>query len=122
MIAIVKRPNMEVKGDIPIAFLEVMRSYFGPDLVVIKPENDMDTAQLNDTEWYHAWQKIHAPAANMRFFRELHQMSQEELGKKLGNVHYQYVSAMERGRRPISKKTALKLAEIFSVSVGYFIG
>ena len=122
MIAVIRKPSIEIKGDIPIAFLEVMRSYFGPDIVAIKPENDIDTAQLNNTEWYHACQKKHAPATNMRFFRELHQMSQEELGKKLGNVHYQYISAMERGRRPISKKTALKLAEIFSVSVGYFIG
>jgi plasmid maintenance system antidote protein VapI len=40
----------------------------------------------------------------------------------IGDVPKQFISNMENGIRPISKKTALKLAKIFGVSVAKFIG
>ena len=49
-------------------------------------------------------------------------MTQATLGKLLGGIPKQFVSNMENGIRPISKKMALKLAEIFETSVAKFIG
>jgi plasmid maintenance system antidote protein VapI len=48
-------------------------------------------------------------------------MTQAELGKALGGLPRQHISNMENGSRPISKRTALKLAKLFDVSVEKFI-
>jgi DNA-binding XRE family transcriptional regulator len=57
----------------------------------------------------------------MKFYREMHKFTQEELGEKLGGISRQNISSMERGSRPISKKAAIQLAKIFKVSVEKFI-
>jgi transcriptional regulator with XRE-family HTH domain len=62
-----------------------------------------------------------SPGENMRVYRELHGMTQAELGAKLGAFTRQNVSNMENGHRPISKATAKRLSELFDVSVEKFI-
>ena len=54
-------------------------------------------------------------------YRELQNLTQEELGKKLGSFSRQNISNMENGHRPISKAVAKKLAAIFDVSVEKFM-
>ena len=49
-------------------------------------------------------------------------LSQSELGRKLGRLSRQDLSKMENGRRPISRRMALRLASFFGVSVDKFVG
>lgn len=63
-----------------------------------------------------------SPGKNLRIYRQNKGMTQKELGGLLGGVPRQHISNMEKGTRSISKKVALKLAEIFIVTVEKFIG
>ena len=60
------------------------------------------------------------PGKNLRFFREMTDMTQVQLAEKLGTTK-QAVSNMEHDIRPISKKTAKELSRIFRVSADNFI-
>ena len=57
----------------------------------------------------------------MRIYRENQQLTQTQLGKKLGNVPRQIISNMERGKRSISMATAKNLSVIFNVPVSRFL-
>jgi transcriptional regulator with XRE-family HTH domain len=57
----------------------------------------------------------------MKIYRELHSMTQAELGERLGNLPRQHISNMEKGVRGISKENARKLAAIFKVPVDRFL-
>jgi DNA-binding XRE family transcriptional regulator len=57
----------------------------------------------------------------MRIYRENFNMTQAELGKRLGNIPRQNISQMEKGKRGISKENAKRLAKIFDVPVDRFI-
>jgi transcriptional regulator with XRE-family HTH domain len=54
-------------------------------------------------------------------YRQLHNLTQEELGKELGSFSRQNISNIENGHRQISKTVAKKLAAIFDVSVEKFL-
>ena len=62
-----------------------------------------------DTAWYkrHAAKRTHD--RNLKDFRELHGYTQAQLSEKLGILRND-ISAMENGKRAISKAMALKLA------------
>ena len=60
------------------------------------------------------------PGKNMRLYRRNVKMTQAQLAEKLGTTK-QAVSNMERGIRPISKKTTKELAKLFTVPVSNFI-
>jgi transcriptional regulator with XRE-family HTH domain len=57
----------------------------------------------------------------MKLYREMHGLSQAELGRKLGRFSRQNISNMENGHRSISKATAKRLAQVFDVSVEKFL-
>ena len=75
-----------------------------------------------ETDWYKGIKRKITPGRNLRIYRQNKAMTQIELGKALGGLPRQHVSNMEKGTRPISKKMAIRLAEIFDVSVEKFIG
>ena len=122
MQAVVKTPHTEIKikGYIPKKILTALRNEYGKK-VKVTPEKDDELVNVFETEWYKKIKKTTTPGDNMRIYRELRGMTQIELGEKLGKVHRQHISNMERGIRAISKKTAKQLAEIFDVSVEKFI-
>ncbi len=62
------------------------------------------------------------PGAFLRLFRQLEDLSQAELGRKLGGVTRQNVCHMENGRRPISRSMAMRLSRLFGASADKFIG
>lgn len=122
----VKMPHIETPANaLPEGFLEKLRAltheYFGvaPADVVVEACDDDELISVEDSEWFQA--TIVAPGSAMRHYREIHDMTQEALGKKLGGIGRQDVSKMEKGRRPISGKTAKKLSKVFDVSVERFI-
>jgi len=62
------------------------------------------------------------PGAYLRFFRQVNELTQVELGRKLGGMSRQNVCDMENGRRPISRMMALRLSRFFEVSSDKFLG
>ena len=57
----------------------------------------------------------------MKIYREIHGMTQEALGRTLGNIPRQHISNMERGIRAISVNNAKKLSKLFKVPLDKFI-
>ena len=117
MLAVVKKPHIEIRGDIPAKFLECIRTHFGDGAVSVVDEEELLTPETS--EWFAETSVL--PGDSMKIYREIHGLTQETLGKKLGGVARQEISKMETGKRAISKGTAKKLSRIFNVSVERFI-
>jgi transcriptional regulator with XRE-family HTH domain len=62
------------------------------------------------------------PGDYVKIYRENRGITQEKLGKMLGDVPRQNISSMERGTRPISLKMARKLSSILGVPLVKIIG
>ena len=122
MLAVVKTPltSIKIKGQIPNRLIEVLLAEYGKRVHLTR-EADDELVDVFQTDWYKNTKKTMTPATYMRIYRENKSMTQVELGKVLGGLPRQHISNMENGLRPISKKTALKLAKIFDVSVEKFI-
>ena len=80
-----------------------------------------ETVDIFATDWYREIQSKTTPGDNLKIYRENHGLTQARLGEMLGSIPRQHVSNMERGIRPVSMKTARKLAKIFKVSPGKFV-
>ncbi len=123
MQAVVKTPHIEIsiKGDsIPADLIKVLKHEYGNKLK-ITASDDEALVDIFDTDWYKKTEASTSPGENMKIYRELHSMTQAELGEKLGSLPRQHVSNMEKGIRGISKESAKKLAEIFDVPVDRFL-
>jgi DNA-binding XRE family transcriptional regulator len=123
MLAVVKTPliRIHIKGQIPKQIMTVLKKEYGDKMKLTK-EDDDELVDVFQTDWYKRVKKGLTPGKNLKIYRQNMEMTQEQLGAKLGDVPKQFISNMENGIRPISKKTALKLARIFKVSVARFIG
>jgi DNA-binding XRE family transcriptional regulator len=123
MLAVVKTPliKIHIKGQIPRQIMTVLKKEYG-DKMKLTTEDDDELVDVFQTDWYKRVKKGLTPGKNLKIYRQNMEMTQKQLGAKLGDVPKQFISNMENGIRPISKKTALKLARIFKVSVARFIG
>jgi DNA-binding XRE family transcriptional regulator len=123
MLAVVKtlRTSVRIKGQISKKLIEVLIAEYGKDIQFTRDPED-ELVDVFQTDWYKKTKKTMTPGIYMKIFRENRNMTQAQLGKKLGGMPRQHVSNMENGLRPISKKIALKLSEVFDVSVEKFIG
>jgi DNA-binding XRE family transcriptional regulator len=121
MQALVKTPrtNIHIKGEIPSYILEMLRKEYGGDLKIY--EGDEEYVEVTESDWYKETAEITTSGDAMRIYRKNHQLTQEELGKKMGNVPRQIISNMERGKRSISLATAKKLSVIFNVPASRFL-
>jgi len=108
-----------VDGEITTELVEYLRKEYG-DIELIEDE-DEQLIEVSKSGWYRSMRKAITPGENLRVYRVLHKLTQEELGKKLGNFTRQNVSNMENGHRAISKNVALRLSELFDVSVDKFM-
>jgi DNA-binding XRE family transcriptional regulator len=99
--------------------LSRLRREYGRTLVVKDdPEESVD---VFGTFWYKSVSKKRRPGDSLRIYRENAELSQAELGVRLGGVPRQNVSAMEKGRRGISKEMAKSLADILNAPLERFI-
>jgi DNA-binding XRE family transcriptional regulator len=123
MLAVVKTPltSIRMKGRIPKRIINILSKEYGKDLN-LTPDADDELVNVFDTEWYKKIKTTLTPGTYMKVFRQNKKMTQQQLGKVLGGIPKQHISNMEKGSRQISKKTAIKLAKIFNVSVEKFIG
>ncbi len=85
----------------------------------IKEEEEL--VDIRETAWYMKMKRDYKPGDSIKVYRDNFGYSQEKLGKLLGGIPRQNISAMEKSRRGISKKIALKLSETFEVPVERFI-
>lgn len=123
MLAVVKTPHIEIniKGkDIPVNIINFLKKEYGKKLHISK-ENDDESIDVFQTDWYKNIKKTITPGFNLKLYREMKKITQTELGKLLGDIPKQHISNMEKNIRPISINTAKKLAKIFNVSVEKFI-
>ncbi len=122
MQAHVKTPHIkiDIKGEIPAKLLSVLREVYGKKVKLVKDSDD-ELVDVFETDWFKDTDSKMFPGKNMRIYRELYKMTQEELGEKLGGISRQNISHMERGTRAISKQNAKELSKIFKVSVDRFI-
>ena len=84
-------------------------------------ESEGETVDIFTTDWYQEIQSKTTPGDTLKIYRENHGLTQARLGELLGRIPRQHISNMERGIRPVSMKTARKLAKIFKVSSGKFV-
>jgi DNA-binding XRE family transcriptional regulator len=122
MLAVVKTPhiNVQIQGRIPSRLIDVLRDEYGKRFRLIKEEDDQ-LVDVFKTDWYKRTAARLTPGKRLRIYRQNNRMTQSDLGEQLGGIPKQFVSNMENGIRPISKKMALKLAKLFEVSVAKFI-
>ena len=88
--------------------------------VEVLKENE-ELVNIFETGWYKKISSITTPGDFLRIYRENAELSQEELGKKLGKFSRQKISDMERGIRPIGKEVATKLCRMFQVPMERFL-
>ncbi len=116
MLVVVKKPHIEISGEIiPEELLVFLKEHYR-GLKIIEEE----ATDITQTDWYHKSKADATPGATLKRYRKRLKLSQSELAEKLGMVK-QNISAMEKGSRGISKATAKKLADIFQISAGRFI-
>ncbi len=122
MLAVVKTPltRIRIKGRVPKKLIDLLAEEYGKALQ-ITPDPEDEKLDVFQTDWYKNLKKRLSPGSYIKVFRQNKNMTQADLGKALGGLPRQHISNMENGIRPISKKTALKLAKLFDVSVEKFI-
>ncbi len=122
MLAVVKTPHIEIhiKGKIPSRIVRALKKEYGSKVELTTEDGDK-LVDVFKTSWYKRVRKTLTPGRNLKIYRQNMALTQEQLGAKLGGLRKQFVSNMESGIRPISKKTAIKLGKLFKVSVARFI-
>lgn len=124
MLAVVRKhhtnqPLFEIRGDIPSKVVRYLKDQFGQDVEVMQDNEEM--VDVFDTKWYKEISTATTPGETMKIYRENSKLTQEELGRKLGNFSRQKISDMERGARNISRAVAKKLSHIFQVPIDRFL-
>jgi DNA-binding XRE family transcriptional regulator len=110
---------IEIRGIIPAALMQILREEYGHRLTM-RAEWGEHVRNVN-AGLYQREPKEMTPGAALRFFRQDNGLTQMVLGRYFG-VSRQNVSHMENGRRPISRKMALRLSRFFRVGTDKFIG
>jgi DNA-binding XRE family transcriptional regulator len=106
-----------VQGEIPDKYLKLLKKDVGSALSVFE---DGETASVTEMDWYKEMAEKSSPGDTLRFYRTLHKMTQDTLAARIG-VTKQKISNMEHNSKPISRKTAYQLSEVFEISPGRFI-
>ncbi|MBQ9225722.1 Helix-turn-helix [Fibrobacter sp. UWCM] len=130
MLAVVKAPpthgtkkpvSFKIEGEQIPDFVLGMLKYMFPKCVKIydapvkkRHDKDEESVALESTDWYKKMSAEMTPGKAIRADRGLRGWTQNVLAQKLG-ISIQNLSAMEHDRRPVSKKMATKLSQVFGV-------
>jgi DNA-binding XRE family transcriptional regulator len=119
MLVAVKKPPTEfiIQGNIPEKYLNLLKKDFG---LAMSITDDDEPVPVTEMDWYKEMKAKETPGDTLRFYRKLHRMTQPQLAEKMA-VSKQKISNMEHDLKPISRKTAYQLAEIFGIAPGRFI-
>lgn len=119
MLVVVNQPHTEgfrVEGNVPASLVDYLRTCYGYENV----DTEDDYSDFEEMDWYKELRAQTTPGDNLRTYRRRDGLTQAQLADRLRTTR-QDVSGMERGTRPISKKTAKELASLFGTSPSRFI-
>jgi DNA-binding XRE family transcriptional regulator len=124
MLAVVKKPHtenllFEVKGDIPEKLLQYLQDNFRDNIEILNDDEEM--INIFSSDWFQNINGATTSGDIVKIYRENLNLTQEQLGKKLGKFTRQNISDIELGRRGISKEVAKRLSIFFNVSIERFI-
>lgn len=119
MQVVVKTPRIRVEGEISGSLLRYLRSQYG-EVEVIENSDD-DLIEVRHSDWYRSIRGTITPGENLRIYREMHGLTQDQLAERIGNISRRNISDMERGHKVIIESVAEKLADFFDVSVEKFL-
>jgi DNA-binding XRE family transcriptional regulator len=111
---------IRMEGVISWNLLSILQEEYGRKLIV----TSMTGERMQDilmAPFYEPDTAEMSPGDYLRRFRLDRDLTQAELGRRLGGIPPQNVSNMEKGRRSISRTMAGKLARFFGVPVARFI-
>lgn len=113
MLAVVKTPHTEIalSGDGAEAVLDVLRQNFPLELV-----DDDTSVPIRETDWWQ--QNRHRILAGARHRAGL---TQHELAKRSG-IRQSTISEYERGKRRLTLRTAMRLAEALGTEPERLLG
>lgn len=77
--------------------------------------------EVKHSDWYRSIRGTITPGGNLRIYREMHGLTQDQLAERIGNISRRNISDMERGHKVIIESVAEKLADFFDVSVEKFL-
>jgi len=122
MLAVVKTPSIDVRieGDLPPRLLHCLKSEFGGKLRLAQQNADERSVDFFETDVYREVKRDMTPGMYLRIYRENRDMTQDELGGKVG-VSKAFICDIEHDRRGVSKEMAKRFSEIFNISVARFI-
>jgi DNA-binding XRE family transcriptional regulator len=124
MLAVVKTPHIKIhiEGTIPPCLITLLKKEYGKSVRLVgDADTDEEFIDVFQTDWFRRTKARLTPGKNLRIYRQNSNLTQSQLGKLIA-MPKQYISNMENGIRPISKKMAITLAKIFKTSVARFIG
>ena len=112
--------NFCIKGNpIPQEMIKILNSMFAPEDFVESETFDWNNVFVSEKSVEY---NSKSPNQVLRELRISAKLIQKELAEKLG-TNVQYVSNLENGIKPIGRKMAIKLGDIFSVdSCNFFRG
>ena len=121
MLAVVKTPRIDVriKGDVPPRLLRLLKTEYGPALK-LHESDDEETVDFFKTTFYRKVKKRLTPGMYVKVYRENFNLTQEQLGSKVG-VSKSFICDIEHNRRSISKEMAKKFSKLFKISASHLI-
>ena len=109
--------NFCVKGNpIPQEMIKILNSMFAPEDFVESETFDWNNMIVSEK---CAEYNSQSPNQVLRELRISAKLTQKELAEKLGS-NVQYISNLENGIKPIGRKMAIKLGDIFSIDPSKF--
>ncbi|WP_294113070.1 helix-turn-helix transcriptional regulator [uncultured Fibrobacter sp.] len=129
MLAVVNQPRTQgteaasfrIEGKVPKFVVMFLESAFNKALKVEVSDDEDDVAvPFEQTEWYRDIKASMTAGDTVKADRGLRGWTQKVLARKLG-ISVQNLSEIERDVRPVSRKMAAKLAEVFNTDpAAYF--
>lgn len=121
MLAVVKTPHIEIRADvIPQPVIAFFKALYGEvEVIVDHAKFASNTVAWESTDLYKQLQSELSPAENLVTMRNTFSWTLAHLSQKTG-IPAQNLSAMEKGRRAISKETAERLANAFGTGPELF--
>ncbi|WP_405335001.1 helix-turn-helix domain-containing protein [Fibrobacter sp.] len=129
MLAVVNQPRTQgteaasfrIEGKVPKFVVMFLESAFNKALKVEVSDDEDDVAvPFEQTEWYRDVKASMTAGDTVKADRGLRGWTQKVLAQKLG-ISVQNLSEIERDVRPVSRKMAAKLAEVFNTDpAAYF--
>ena len=129
MLAVVNQPRTQgteaasfrIEGKVPKFVVMFLESAFNKALKVeVSDDEDYAAVPFEQTEWYKVVKASMTAGDTVKADRGLRGWTQKVLAQKLG-ISVQNLSEIERDVRPVSRKMAAKLAEVFNTDpAAYF--